>query len=215
MTTMEMAAAAPGDHLQQVQHARKWRLRGLFLLVLVPLVLTDSYWYAHGSWVYPVIEWVGTALIVVCILGRTWCSLYIGGRKKRELVTVGPYSLARNPLYVFTLLGAFGIGSQSGSLLVGSLFAAVTLFVFARVVRDEEAFLRREFPVEFAAYAARVPRFWPRFREWRDVDELVVKPRLIWRTFGDASLFLLSIPIADLLETLQRQGSVPVLLLLP
>jgi protein-S-isoprenylcysteine O-methyltransferase Ste14 len=59
-------------------------------------------------------------------LGRTWCSLDISGRKKRELVTVGPYALVRNPLYIFTLLEAFGIGAQSGSMLSAGWFAAPT-----------------------------------------------------------------------------------------
>src|SRR6476660_1715925 len=34
----------------------------------------------------------GTAL-------RLWATGYVGGRKRRELVTEGPYSLCRNPLY--------------------------------------------------------------------------------------------------------------------
>ena len=42
-------------------------------------------------------------MILICILGRTWATLYIGGQKQRELVTKGPYSVVRNPLYLFTL----------------------------------------------------------------------------------------------------------------
>ena len=38
------------------------------------------------------IEWAGIVLIVACILGRTWASLYIGGRKIDALVMDGPYS---------------------------------------------------------------------------------------------------------------------------
>ena len=205
----------PPDRLQRMQRQRKFRLTALCVLALIPLLFTASYWKIMGSSGYPAIRWVGAAMIVVSILGRTWSSLYIAGRKKRQLITVGPYSLTRNPLYIFTLLGAFGIGAQSGSLIVGSLFAFVTLLVFAGVVEKEEAFLRREFPVEFAAYAERVPRFCPRLPGWRDVEELVVKPRLIWRTFGEASLFLLSIPAADALETLQWRLGVPILVLLP
>ena len=49
----------------------------------------------------------------------TWSSLYIAGRKGRELVTVGPYSTCRNPLYFFSIVGAAGMGAQSGSLTLG------------------------------------------------------------------------------------------------
>ena len=66
-----------------------------------------------------------------------------------------------------------------------------------------------------AAYAARVPRFWPRLSQWKEADELRVKPHLVRRTFLDACLFLLAVPAAYLLAWLQRLGQFPVLLDLP
>ena len=92
--------------------------------------------------------------------------------------------------------GAAGIGAQTGSVLVALLFAAGSLAVFQVVARREEAFLAATFPADFAAYAARVPRFWPRLSQWREADELRVKPRLVRRTFLDACLFLLAVPAA-------------------
>lgn len=44
------------------------------------------------------VEHLGLVAIMVCVLGRAWCSLYIGGRKTQEIVASGPYSLCRNPL---------------------------------------------------------------------------------------------------------------------
>ena len=48
----------------------------------------------------------------------TWRTLYISGLQLhvsglqlRELVTKGPYPVVRNPLDLFTLLGAAGIGA--------------------------------------------------------------------------------------------------------
>lgn len=211
-----LASGMPAaDRLQDVQRLRKGVLRVLCGLFLVPILLTDSYWYKHASPLYGVIETLGAVLIVACIFGRTWCSLYIGGRKKRELVMSGPYSMSRNPLYVFTLIGAFGAGAQSGSLTVATWFVGVVFLVFDSVVRQEETFLVQAFPEDFAAYAVRVPRYLPRFSAWRDVDELIVRPALIRRTFLDATLFLLAIPAADIIETLQRHGTLLVLMYLP
>lgn len=208
-------AAPSSKELQRVQRTRKWLLLLLFGTTLVPILFTSSYWREQGSPVHGAIEGCGVVLILACIFGRTWCSLYISGRKKRELVTAGPYSLVRNPLYVFTLLGAFGIGAQTGSLVVAGWFAVVAFIVFYTVVRKEELYLAAEFPAEYRAYAAAVPRFWPSFAAWRDVEDLVVKPVLIRRTFLEACLLLVSIPAAEVLETLQRHDVIAVRLLLP
>lgn len=203
------------DELRRVQRARKWALLSFFMLILLPLAVTDSYWYSRNPALYYFIETFGLALILACIAGRTWCSLYIGGRKKRELVTVGPYSIVRNPLYVFTVAGAFGIGAQSGSLLVAICFALGTFLVFHHVVRREEQYLAGEFPGDFRAYSNQVHRFWPNLANWQDVGELTVRPDLVKRTFLDACLFLLSIPAAETLEVMQRLGLIPIFLHLP
>jgi protein-S-isoprenylcysteine O-methyltransferase Ste14 len=201
--------------LQELQRKRKQVLAlGIAFWVLL-LLFTQSRWRAAAPHLHALIENAGLFLIVVCILGRTWCTLYIGGYKKRELITAGPYSVVRNPLYLFTSIGAAGIGAQTGSALIASLFAAGSLAVFQFVSRREEAFLAGTFPADFAAYAARVPRFWPRLSQWQEADELRVKPRLVRRTFLEACLFLLAVPAAGLLAWLQQLGNFPVLLNLP
>ena len=201
--------------LQGLQRKRKLVLAlggGVWILLLL---FTQSRWRATAPHLQALIEVAGLVLILICILGRTWCTLYIGGHKKRELVTAGPYSLVRNPLYVFSAIGTAGVGAQTGSVLVALLFAVGSLAVFQVVARREEAFLAATFPAEFVAYAARVPRFWPRLSQWREADELRVKPRLVRRTFLEACLFLLAVPAAQLVAWLQQVGRLPVLLSLP
>jgi protein-S-isoprenylcysteine O-methyltransferase Ste14 len=70
---------------------------------------------------------------VIAILGRAWSTRYIGERKANLLVTEGPYSVSRNPLYLFSFLGA-----QTGSLLI-AIFAAGTVPIFRPVIKREEA----------------------------------------------------------------------------
>lgn len=215
MPAVAMSSNSGRTSLWLVQRLRKAALGALLGGLLVALLFSDSHWRAEHHAFYEAIELFGALLIIICIFGRTWCTLYIGGRKKDEIVNVGPYSVTRNPLYIFTLIGAIGAGLQTGSLLVGLLAAIVTGLVFAFVVRREEVYLAAAFPEDFQAYAARVPRFFPRFGGWRDVDELVVKPRLVRQTFLDASLFLAAIPIADLIEWSQQAGYLPILVYLP
>jgi protein-S-isoprenylcysteine O-methyltransferase Ste14 len=201
--------------LQQLQRKRKRALVVGIVCGLALLAITDPAWRAEWPRVHRVIQWSGLVLILFCILGRTWCTLYIGGQKKRELVTKGPYSVVRNPLYLFTLFGAAGMGALSGSIVMALLSAAFATVVFVSVVRQEEQFLLTAFPQDYPAYAARVPRLWPRFSVWQDADQLIVQPRLVHRTFFDASLFLLAVPLIALKALLRDWGWLPVLLRLP
>ncbi|MGB4295037.1 MAG: hypothetical protein WBJ16_05340 [Smithellaceae bacterium] len=48
---------------------------------------------------------MGAVLVGVASMGRLWCSLYIAGYKAEILVTEGPYSITRNPLYFLVYWG--------------------------------------------------------------------------------------------------------------
>jgi steroid 5-alpha reductase family enzyme len=161
------------------------------------------------------IEWIGIILIVVCILGRTWASLYIGGRKIDELVTTGPYSIMRNPLYSFSFLGAAGAGAQTGSLVLALICGALAYIVFYVVVLQEEKLLLERYGEKYRTFMARVPRFLPNPRLWRDEQTLTIRPPRVLTTFADALVFLLAVPVAEGFEYLQEIGTIPVLLVLP
>ena len=161
------------------------------------------------------LEAFGLALIAVCIVGRAWCSLYIGGRKKAEIVSRGPYSISRNPLYIFSFFGAFGIGAQSGSLTLAVLFTLASLAVFYLTVRREEAWLGATFGAAYAAYKARTPRFLPNFALWRDEAELSIRPSFFLTTIRDGLVFLLAIPLFEAIDLAQAEGWLKVLAHLP
>jgi protein-S-isoprenylcysteine O-methyltransferase Ste14 len=214
MAPLAADSAGQHDNLSHVQRRRKQFAGGSGVLLLFVLLFTQSVW-PTGMLMHEAIEWVGYLLIFACIAGRTWCSLYIGGRKKQILVQQGPYSLSRNPLYLFSMLGGAGVGFQAGSLTTGLVFGLFVFALFSIVIAQEEAFLRDRFPAEFNAYAAAVPRWGPRFSAWRDAPEVVIRPRLVLVTFRDALWFLLAIPLLEGIELLQESGWLPVLLQLP
>lgn len=202
------------DRLSQVQRRRRHFAQGSGLLLLVVLLFTESFWPSE-TMLHESLEWFGYALILTCIFGRTWCALYIGGRKKKMLVDQGPYSLSRNPLYLFSVLGGLGVGLQAGNIVTGLVLALFVFALFSVVIAQEEAFLKSRFPTEFAAYAACVPRWGPRFPNWHSEAELTVQPRLVLVTFRDALWFLAAIPLLEGIEMLQDAGWLPVLLRLP
>jgi protein-S-isoprenylcysteine O-methyltransferase Ste14 len=161
------------------------------------------------------IEWSGLLLVLVCIAGRTWCALYISGRKIATLVDRGPYSVSRNPLYVFSTIGAAGVGALFGSLTLAILAAALTMAVLARSVREEEAVLARVHGEAYRAYRARVPRFWPRFSAWQEAETVTLRPAIVARSFLDSALFLAAVPLARGIEVAQLQGWIEPLFRLP
>ncbi|WP_332654182.1 methyltransferase family protein [Brevundimonas sp.] len=200
--------------LGAVQKIRKAAvLIGLVSLVGLSLV-SQSIGGVDGQW-HEDVEGVGLAAIVLAIVGRAWCSLYIGGRKKSEIVDRGPYSISRNPLYVFSFIGAFGIGAQSGSVTIALLFVLVAMLVFSLTVGREEAFLEREFGSAYLTYKARTPRFWPRFGLWRDEDQLTIRPSLFLLTIRDGLVFLFAIPLFEVIDMGQAAHWLRVVAYLP
>jgi protein-S-isoprenylcysteine O-methyltransferase Ste14 len=210
---MKMMTLADGSvDIGSVQTIRK------IVLLLAVAVLATLFIVGGPQWsdrVENAIEWVGCGLIVVCILGRTWCSLYIGGRKTSRLVTTGPYSVSRNPLYVFSMIGAAGIGAQLGAVSVALLAGVFAWIVHILVVIQEERLMLASHGDAFRDYAARVPRFLPRMSGWKNVELLEVQPRAVVTTFFDACIFLAAIPLAEFFEHFQRTGVIPILLRLP
>ena len=199
--------------LSPVQARRKAVLLVAILAVLALLAVSRSAF--HGEALHRAIQWIGGALILICIVGRCWCSLYIGGRKINTLTRTGPYSISRNPLYVFSFIGAAGAMAQSGSLVLTAAGAFICWLVFRLVVRKEERLLTSIYGEVYQAYLHEVPRFWPRFSQWRNVETLEILPRRVAMTLYDGLTFLLAIPLALAFEAAQDRGVVPVLLTLP
>lgn len=202
------------DGLVRVQRLRKAALLGGALLAVTVLLLSDSRW-PSGTPVHETIEWIGIILMVIAILGRTWCSLYIGGRKVVMLVDIGPYSITRNPLYVLSVIGALGAGAQTGSIVMAACLALAVYLVFHVVIRQEEDALRHGLGASYVDYCARVPRFLPNVALWRDVEKLEIQPDRVRLTFFDGVLFLLAIPIAEGFEYLHDTGVLITLFRLP
>src|SRR6202040_16617 len=78
----------------------------------------------------------------------------------RRLVTGGPYSLSRHPVYLGEVITAIGINLATAGWL-GAL--AVVYFIVCELlrIRWEEGVLSRTFPGEYPDYASRVPRYVP------------------------------------------------------
>lgn len=205
--------ATKGLDLRKVQLIRKAVLLVGIIGLLALAAVTGS--IGGDTLLHEALEAFGLLLIAICIVGRAWCSLYIGGRKKAEIVDRGPYSISRNPLYVFSFMGAFGMGAQSGSVTIAVLFLVVTVGVFYLTVKREEAWLAGEFGAVYEAYMKRTPRFWPNFSRWQDRDTLEIRPTFFLTTLRDGMVMLLAVPLFEWIESSQSAGWLATLIHLP
>lgn len=182
----------------------------VFCLALVALFLASrSGWHEIGGPIAHSLTPLGILFAAFGALGRLWCSSYIGGNKNSRLVTAGPYSLTRNPLYVFSLLGGVGIAITTETLTIPLLFVAWFLLYHQRVVLDEEAYLRIAYGAQFEAYRARIPRFWPRLSGWVEPLRWELSPIAFRRSLTEVVWFVVAAIALHTLHDLRAAASVP------
>ena len=92
-----------------------------------------------------------------------WLRAYASGyvKKNREITMTGPYAHTRNPLYLGSMLLAFGFAAASRSWIIVLALAVLFALIYVPTIRSEEEYLRANFP-DFEGYTRRVPRLIPR-----------------------------------------------------
>ena len=188
------------------ENNRIWitRLIGVFGLFI--LVMSNSYWEEKSEIFTYFLFMIGLFFVGVGSLGRMWCSLYIAGYKNRKLITEGPYSLVRNPLYVFSFIGALGVAFASETLTFPVLTAIGFFLYYPLVIQREERDLERLFGREFEEYKRRVPAVIPRLSSFYEPEEYTVNPRIYRRHMFSALWFIWIVGILELLEGLKELG---------
>lgn len=193
--------------------SRKARTRimrlGFFPIAFVALFGSRS-WDTERSTGF-LIEASGYILLLAGAGIRLWATLYIGGRKSRELVSDGPYSLCRNPLYLGTVLITAGASLCFANLPMLVLSLGLMVPVHWLVVNAEERHLAERFGSAYETYSMRTPRFLPRFRAYHCQEWVSVWSRTT-RSAVLMTVLLVLIPLAGrLVELLHAKGVLPVL----
>lgn len=102
---------------------------------------------------------------LVLVIPGTFLRGYASGyvKKNAELTTSGPYAHTRNPLYLGSILIAFGFALAARSVWIAVALAILFVAIYWPVILSEEEYLRAHFS-GFDDYAKRVPRLLPRLR---------------------------------------------------
>jgi protein-S-isoprenylcysteine O-methyltransferase Ste14 len=120
------------------------------------LVAAFFLWLARPSFLFMALSLV---LVAPGLALRSYASGYV--KKNAELTTTGPYAYTRNPLYLGSMMIAFGFAVASRHAWIALALAVLFAVIYLPVIHSEEAFLRSTF-TSFDAYAAKVPRLIPR-----------------------------------------------------
>jgi hypothetical protein len=113
-------------------------------------------WLARPNWRTML---ASLALVLPGLWLRGYASGYV--KKNAELATTGPYAHTRNPLYLGSMLIAFGFAAAAASWVILAVLTALFFSIYIPTIQSEEAYLREHF-AGFDAYARAVPRLLPR-----------------------------------------------------
>lgn len=111
---------------------------------------------------------------------RVWSSGHIS--KNTEITKDGPYSLSRNPLYVGNFLLGVGFVVMAAIIWMVPVFLLLFAGLYHHTIRNEEDYLAKKFPEDWADYMESVPRYipvlnWPEYSSGKFSWSLVKKHR--------------------------------------
>jgi protein-S-isoprenylcysteine O-methyltransferase Ste14 len=183
------------------------------LILLLVLFTTPS--FRRDSLADTILGMSGLFLLTICSVGRLWALLYISGYKKLELITEGPYSMVRHPLYVFSLIGAIGIGLASKNILVLAALIIFYLLYYPLTIIVEEKKLTDKFDQGYLDYIKRTPRFLPKLSLYKGNVQYQINADVYVKKMIFGMWFIWIFIILNIIEILQQNGHIPVLLKVP
>lgn len=133
----------------------------LFMSVVFARVLFPSW----QNRVYDsALDYLGFAIVLTGFLFRISARGYKWERSGngKNLITDGPYSLLRHPMYFGTLLIGIGVILVLFAWWTFPIFLAVFLLIYIPQIRKEEALLSERFKSQYESYFAETPRYFPK-----------------------------------------------------
>ncbi len=135
----------------------------------IPYIILLLY-FANPTWIS-----VSISLLFITIgeLLRIWSVGYAGGTTRatalgaaRDLVTTGPYSYVRNPLYLGNLLLSVGVTLFTNVLWLIPILIIGYFIQYMPIIAVEEKYLSESCGQVYDKYQTEVSRFLPNFRSY-------------------------------------------------
>lgn len=190
---------------------RLWASRGVSVLLVGLFLASRSGWHDLGGLLTHILTPLGIVLAAVGALGRLWCSSYAAGNKNTCLLVVGPYSLTRNPLYLFSFIGGLGVAITTETLVIPLAFTVWFIVYYRGVVAGEERYLRDVYGSRFDEYRVEVPRFLPRCTGFNEPSRWDMSPPAYRRTLTQVIWFVIAAIVIHAIHDLRMALGAPAL----
>ena len=128
------------------------------------------------SFPFKVFGFLLTAFGLFLVVWCCWLQFTVGGgttgfsEPTKKLLTCGPYGIVRNPMMHGQFLFFAGLGFLLNLLAMFLILPILILATHAFTVTIEELNLKSRFGQEWADYAERVPRWFPRLGRTHDTQ---------------------------------------------
>jgi len=149
---------------------RMYLLRTSILLLII-LSVTNNDFRAYTLEITTIeslqMSILGFIMVVFGSFGRIWASLYIEGNKTKNLITAGPFSIVRNPLYFFSLIMLLGFSLALKAIYLPlALFFIFVLFHLPTIANEEKK-LQDIHGEKFTSYVKSTPRLIPNIFKYK------------------------------------------------
>jgi protein-S-isoprenylcysteine O-methyltransferase Ste14 len=135
------------------------------ILLLIVLSITNNDFRAYTLEITTIeslqMSILGFVLVIFGSFGRIWASLYIEGNKTKNLVTSGPFSMVRNPLYFFSLIMLLGFSLALKAIYLPLALLLIFVIFHIPTIANEERKLRKNHGDKFESYMKSTPRLIP------------------------------------------------------
>ncbi len=145
-------------------------MAGLLLGGWVIIYAINPAWIGVLSIPFPGwLRWAGFALGLASLAFWIWTQVALGKqwspqlqlRKQHQLITTGPYSYIRHPLYTAMLGYSIGVALVTANWVFAALVVVMVAGLPARVSREEQMMMEK-FGDEYKAYMRSTGRFFPK-----------------------------------------------------
>jgi protein-S-isoprenylcysteine O-methyltransferase Ste14 len=168
------------------------RLKYSKILLIIAVVV--AVYYNQNFMLFTKYEFIahiiGFLFIIVCVLGRIYSTAFLGGYKANTIISHGPFSVVRNPLYIFSFFGVLGLSVMSNNYLIIAIAPISFILIYYPVVLREESFLKQHFGKEYIDYCQKVNRFIPNFKLYNGKEQIVCSYKPFESAFLDSSIWI-------------------------